>query len=102
MELNTLEGDNKILLSNNEEDKSNIISKEDNINQDFNNQEIKSHKSKLSKERQEVTSSANGTKNAKDIPSKESTIQRKIYSKRVLEKKYSKKEKECKSFFNRD
>ena len=98
MELNTLEGDNKILLSNNEEDKSNIISKEDNINQDFNNQEIKSHKSKLSKERQEVTSSANGTKNAKDIPSKESTIKRKIYSKRVLEKNIQKKKKNANPF----
>ena len=98
MELNVLEGDKQILLSNNEEVKLNIKSKEDYINQDINNLEIKSHKSKLSKERQEVTSSGNGTKNAKDIPSKESTIQRKIYSKKVKEKNNQKKKKNANPF----
>ena len=98
MELKALEENNQIQLPNNEEDKLNIISKKDYINQDINNLEIKSHKSKLSKERQEATTMSNGTKNAKDIPSKESIIQREIYSKRKKEKNNQKKKKNTNPF----
>ena len=73
MEIDVLEVGNQIQLSNNEENELNIILKDDYINQGFNIQEIQRYKSKLSKEKQELISSGNGTKNAKEILSKEST-----------------------------
>ena len=50
MEFEVIDGNNQNQVSNNEEDKVNITSKEDNLNQDINNQEKKSSKSKISKE----------------------------------------------------
>ena len=94
MELEVLEGDNQNQISNNEEEKLNIISKEDNINQDFKNlenQEIKSHKSKTSKEKQELKYNNNILKNEKDIPLKENLNQRKIYDKKIKQKYFQKK-----------
>ena len=50
MEFEVIDGNNQNQVSNNEEDKVNITSKEDNLNQGINNQEKKSSKSKISKE----------------------------------------------------
>ena len=50
MEFEVIDGNNQNQVSINEEDKVNITSKEDNLNQDINNQEKKSSKSKISKE----------------------------------------------------
>ena len=52
MELNALNDNDQIEDSNNEEEQLNIITDDDNLNKDINNQEIKSNKSKESEEKQ--------------------------------------------------
>ena len=67
MELEVFDVDNQNKISNVQEEELNIISKEDNINQDYTIPEIKSHKSKTSKEKLElkVTNNNNGKKKFK-------------------------------------
>ena len=100
MELEVFDVDNQNKISNVQEEELNIISKEDNINQDYTIPEIKSHKSKTSKEKQElkVINNNNGKKNLKDMSSKESSNKRKIFSQKVNQTNNQKKKKSTNPF----
>ena len=81
MELNTLNDDNQIYVSDIEEEQLNIITYDDNINQDIINHDLNSHKSK-SKENQKIMNNSNENKNLEYTPPKEKQNQKNIILKR--------------------
>ena len=81
MESNALNDNDQMEDSNNEEEQLNIITDDDNLNKDINNQEIKSNKSKESEEKQEISDNNEKIKNIEDTPPKEKRNKRKIFEK---------------------
>ena len=92
METNNLDNVDPNQASNNDEDKLNIILKDDKSSQQVNSQEIISQKSKISNEKQNNLSN----KNFKNSPPKEN--QKKVFYKRVKPQQKKKKKKKGNPF----